>query len=60
MKTLVGVLDKKKPILVKLKVTVLLLYISRESSWDIPQLLMTRKLKVFSEDALKKRIGHTF
>jgi hypothetical protein len=45
---------------IKLKVTVFLLYISRQSSWDIPQLLMGRKLKVFCEEALKKRIGHTF
>jgi hypothetical protein len=53
-------IEKKKSIIVRLKITVFLLYISRLSSWDIPQLLMGKKIKLFSEDNIKKRIGHTF
>lgn len=60
VKTLLVNLEKKKGIIVKLKLTILLLYISRQSTWDIPQLLMNKKLKVFCEDSLKRRIGHTF
>lgn len=60
MKLLICQLEKRKSMVVKVRILVLLLDISKTSSYDIPELLIGKKLKLFCEESVKKKIGHTF
>ncbi len=55
-----GSLEKRKSIAARTKITIYLLHISKVTSYDIPEMLMVKKLKVFCEESVKKKIGHTF
>lgn len=44
---LVEKLEKKKSMIAKLKILLVLMQMCRRSTWDIPQLLIAKKMKVF-------------